>query len=685
MHSYLPYVDGLRALAVLAVLVYHLDPTWLAGGFAGVDIFFVISGFIVSVSVGARPASGLLRFAGFFYARRMVRILPALVVCLLVTTLATAVLVPPAWLSDGIARTGLAAFFGLSNWVLEQSGRDYFSPAAEFNPFTHTWSLGVEEQFYFVFPLVFFLWSLGGTRRLRSAWMFAFLLLASLGYSAWLGSVDRSGAFYQMASRFWQLAAGVVLYQWMALRSQSGVAPSAHAVPKALAAWASLGLVVYGLLTSQPQNYAFPGALPAVLGTLGLLGCLYGASPSQPLVRLLTWRPIVWVGRISYSLYLWHWPVYVLLRWTVGLDGPETRTAAVVLSFVLATLSWRFVETPLRQWHLPRQAPRRAVVAAGLVCVLLGAGLASLIEQQQPRLSISTVVHNASDWYPHGADTDALAPGCTVQARQQALEYGYFLVYERFGCAAVKGGAPRVFAIGDSHAMGYAPLFKAYVLRTGAPVFVYANGGCPFVGLRPHLESAPHCSQSQTAALADLRTRLAPGDVLLLASLRLPRFSDQWVRFDEQQVYEAMFSAQAMRERIGAQEAAVAALAPLAARGARIVLEGPKPLFRAPPYRCAETYNQRNAICQPGMSMERELLERYRMPVLEVFKNIASRLPQVSVWDPFAVLCPVGQDRCEAFVKGRPLFFDADHLSNHGNAYLLPSFLQAMTTPRSVP
>lgn len=692
MHSYLPYVDGLRALAVLSVLVYHLEPSWLPGGFSGVDIFFVISGFIVSVSVGNRPASGLLRFAGFFYARRMVRILPALIFCLLITTLATAVLVPPAWLSDGIARSGVAAFFGLSNFVLQQGGRDYFSPAAEFNPFTHTWSLGVEEQFYFVFPILFFVWSFGAAYRRRSVWMFGLLLLASLGYSAWLGSEDKSAAFYQMASRFWQLAAGVLLYQLMSLRASSGSAfgpmpvVTRQALPKALAAWASLGLVLYGLVTSQPQNYAFPGALPAVLGTLGLLGWLHGAGPVQPLVRLLSWRPVLWIGRISYSLYLWHWPVYVLMRWTVGLDGPETRTAAVLLSLALAALSWRFVEMPLRQWRWLSNAPRRAVVAGGLACVLLGAGLATLMTQQQPQLSISTVVRNASDWYPHGADTDVLAPGCKIQARQEGLEHGYFLVYEREGCAEAEAGvsAPRVFVIGDSHAMGYVPMLKAYVLRTGAPVFLYANAGCPFISLRPSQEVALHCQQGQAAAVADLDRRVAAGDVLLLASLRLPRFSDQWARFDQQQVYEAMFSAQATQERQQAREAAVVLLEPLTLRGVRVVFEGPKPLFRAPPYRCAETYNQSNAICKQGLSIERQLLEEYREPVLEAFKNMAQRLPYVSVWDPFEVLCPAGQARCEMYADKRPLFFDADHLSNYGNAYLLPSFMKAMKSAQKM-
>ena len=285
MRTYLPYVDGLRALAVLSVLVYHLNPAWLPGGFSGVDIFFVISGFIVSLSVSqVNHASqvgpqGLLRFMAFFYARRIQRIFPALLVCLLATTLATAILVPTAWLSDGIQRTGFFAFFGLSNFTLAQTGKDYFSPAAEFNPFTHTWSLGVEEQFYLVFPLLFFLWGLSGGRRRWSPLLFGALLLVSVAYSAWLGSVDKTAAFYMLASRFWQLAAGVLLFQMMALGGNfAGVVDRPASVWRVSASWLSLGLVVYGLVASKATYYAFPGALPTVLGTLGLVGFLHAGG-----------------------------------------------------------------------------------------------------------------------------------------------------------------------------------------------------------------------------------------------------------------------------------------------------------------------------------------------------------------------------------------------------------------------
>ena len=157
-HGYIPGIDGLRAVAVLSVLLFHMRGSFLPGGFAGVDVFFVISGYVVSASLLHRHDNHIGRYLLAFYARRIVRIFPALLVCVLLTGVATTMLVPASWLSQTTAYTGLASIFGLSNFALVWFSDGYFSPRAEFNPFTHTWSLAVEEQFYLVFPVMFYAW-----------------------------------------------------------------------------------------------------------------------------------------------------------------------------------------------------------------------------------------------------------------------------------------------------------------------------------------------------------------------------------------------------------------------------------------------------------------------------------------------------------------------------------------------
>jgi len=338
----------LRALAVISVVAYHLNPTWLPGGFIGVDIFFVISGYVVASSLARADTSQLGPFVLSFYARRLVRLYPALVVCLVTTFLAAVLFIPASWLSTTSWSTGLLAFAGLSNIALVWLNDGYFSPRAEFNPFTHTWSLGVEEQFYMLFPFLAFFWLTARTRTRthQTDFVFGVAAVASTTFCAWASVARPDMAFYALPSRFWELASGVCLFvlhrRGLALPRTSRSAGAALAV--------GAGMLICGLCVSQ--RFAFPipwGLLPA----MGSLLCITAAvaSSGQPIItgRLLELPAALYVGRLSYSIYLWHWPVIVLLRWTAGLDDLTSRMTAIAISIVLAIGSYHVIEQPSRQ------------------------------------------------------------------------------------------------------------------------------------------------------------------------------------------------------------------------------------------------------------------------------------------------------------------------------------------------
>lgn len=669
--QYYPYIDGLRALAVLAVVIFHLNAAWMPGGFVGVDIFFVISGFVVSLSIASFKGQGLGQFLAYFYARRIKRIFPALIVCLLVTAWVSALLIPSVWLSVVNQKTGLFAFFGLSNFILAQNGRDYFSPTTEFNPYTHTWSLGVEEQFYVIFPLLFLGWLYGRKGKALSVALFALGIVASLVFAAWQTAHSPTDAYFLTPSRFWELAAGVLLYQ---LTQQKPVdTHTTNHTLRNVGALISLALIVGSMVLSAAHTFPFPGAVPAVVGVLGLIYCMHRHPQLRALHAVLGHRKLVAIGRISYSLYLWHWPVFVMFRWTVGLDTPLTRLVALVLAFGLAVASYTLIENPIRYAKNLRRLPQMATITLGLMCIGGSWWAAKGITDNSQQISLSALSKAPQDWYPKGPAASDENPGCHAEPEYHNLSDGFVMQFTP-RCDSPRPLNPHtLYAIGDSHTLAYEGLFKQYALRTHSTVRVYNNGGCPFVSFQLEREN---CTQATAAALADINERIQPGDVLFLASLRLARLSDQWASFEEANAHQQMFNATAQAERQQGLTQALDTLKPFAERGVHVVLEGPKPLFRAPPFRCADAFNRNNPICQQGFSVPRSLLERFRAPVLETYATLAEQVPNVVVWDPFPVLCPT--QACSAFRDGKPLFLDGDHISGFGNQVVLDSFRQFM-------
>ncbi len=657
----LPYVagiDGLRAIAVLAVIVFHVEfLRFLPGGFTGVDMFFVISGYVISRSLAEKGQQPLRTFLLQFYQRRLLRILPALLLMLTASVLISALIIPPVWLSSQNEDTGLAAFFGLSNLVLAWHTDSYFSPKAEFNPYLHTWSLGVEEQFYLIFPVVFALW----LRYREHSWIARGLLpaltVASLLWCAVQTQAAPLSAFYLLPSRFWELACGALLFQAI------GQGRGTRLRPWHLQAMlvAGLTLLATGFILAPAGHFPYPWALLTVLGTLLLIAAVVqgGNQRSGPLLALLRWPALAYVGRLSYSLYLWHWPVAVFLRWTVGLETLSVQLAYPLLVLGLAAASYHAVEEPVRRgrtlWH------RRAgwSVIGGLSAIGLSAALAAWTIHSTERFSLSTVADTYT-WHAY---------------RHYPRE-----PIEKVDLPALQGR--QLFVLGDSHTAAYRTMLKIVSLRLGIEVVEYERGGCAVVSLLA--ADPPACSAWQSSALADIQARAKPGDVVFLASLRMPELAGRDWQQGEDAIFEQALGERTARQAQAARQAADVVLEPLQAAGLTVLIDAPLPVFKAPANRCSDPFNRTNPICAPGLSVARDRILQLRAPQMHLLTILAREYPALHVWDPLPTLCP--GTRCSAYDSNeKPLFADADHLSGHGNRVLEPSFtalLMHLYTPK---
>jgi len=664
---YLAFLDGLRAIAILSVLLYHLDKNFVPNGYLGVDIFFVISGFIVSYSVYNRKIKNVRHLLLDFYARRFTRIIPALIVCLLITSIFSFLFIPDAWLSNKQYKTAQMAFFGLSNIQLSQ-GTDYFSTITDFNPFAHTWSLGVEEQFYIIFPLLFFPWLMMSAARRYALWAAIIGALLSLGLWLHLGRVEPLQAFYMIYARFWQLAAGVICFQITVRRGGKG-----RAFPGAAAALLGLGVLAAALWANFSPAQAWIGNILAVGSTVLIIASLQQARVDGLAPALLEARPVRFIGKISYSLYLWHWPVFVLARWTVGLVTPLQLAAASALALMLAVISYYFVELPVRHSSRLRAAPRQVVIALGIACVAASFGIFDYLRSNRYQLSLSVVMQNRELWM---ADSSRNAfedlPNCFIQE----VPAGATVSYRRSGCENRPGNAPRVYFLGDSHAFSYVQLIKRFTLSTGIETVFVSTGGCPFLSLQWHRDSQPGCMAAIENATSILLAQARAGDLIFLPALRVPRLSEQFAQFTDESAVELVFGPTAAADRAKAVNHAVEVLKPLASKGLNILFEAPKPIFRASPFRCSDWFNQGNPSCTSGLTIEKDFVERLRQPTLDAFARISEAVPGVSVWDPLPVLCPAA--KCEAVPVDRPLFMDGDHVSGLANVVLTPSFNRAV-------
>jgi len=453
--AYRPDIDGLRAVAVLPVLLFHFQIKLFAGGFVGVDIFFVISGYLITQIILSDLDRGRFSIASF-YERRLRRIFPALFTVLAVTTAAVCLVLLPTELED-YAKSLMAATVSFSNlYFWSQSG--YFDAPASFKPLLHTWSLGVEEQFYLLFPLLTAFVYRKAKRLLP--YVLGAIGLASFAASIWVMRSNQESAFYLPHLRAWELMVGALV--------SLGVVPQLRRrfVREASAAIGLL-LIGFAIFHYSPAT-RFPGwtALAPCLGTGLVLAA--GRSGSTFTGRLLSIKPMVWVGLISYSLYLWHWPVIVLQNTSgfffSGLPARTTKVLVFAICLALAWFSWRFVEAPFRTG--PKRPSRAVIFKASLASSILAmvAGGAIIVLHGWPSRFKPEALTVAE--YLHYRGTNPNPARCFITSRDRYEDFDH----DR--CLTPDPTKRNFLLIGDSHAnhlwSGLAGLDGVHVMQASA-------------------------------------------------------------------------------------------------------------------------------------------------------------------------------------------------------------------------
>lgn len=613
--AYRPDIDGLRAVAVLSVLFYHAGLPPLSGGFVGVDIFFVISGFLITGIIRADIAAGRFTLAKF-YERRVRRIFPALYLTILVTVAAALALFSATDLERLFTSIAWLAFFASNFYFAENSG--YFDAAAEANAILQTWSLAIEEQFYVFFPPLLAL--LARWKRVPVGWVILALAVASFAFSVYVVDRDARAAFFSTPGRIWELMLGALLAVGFFPKLKSEKAIAALATSGAVLIIASLVL----LTTETP----FPGAyaLPACAGTAAVIWA--GCCGPSPITRALSWRPAVAIGLISYSLYLLHWPIFVMFRyWNEGELSAAQTALALIAAVAAAWASWRYVEQPFRKPQHP--VPRRTLLVGALILmVMVGASAVAASFWQAGRAT-------GFEKYVEAEKARALAEPCMLR------DTATFADWPELRCST--DGAAMVVVWGDSFAAHYFGALRDWATRSGRGLTLMAESSCPpIAGLS--VPNRPGCEAFNTGVMERLREK-PPAVVVLSAN---------WIVYEKKKTLTEIFS-----DKFKLLDETIASLRKL---GAKVVVLGPSPVFQAPAAQIAL-----------GNTRSDRAIASYSRKFDAFFRDAATR-GLITYFPAHEVFCAEAQ--CRFRENGELFFWDTGHMTARGSKLAVDRLIQ---------
>lgn len=649
--TYRPDIDGLRAAAVLAVIGYHAYPNSITGGFVGVDIFFVISGFLISGLIFKALQEKNFRLTDF-YARRIRRIFPALgLVLFTCLILGWFLLFTDEYIQLG-KHTFIGAAFGPNFVLMREVG--YFDNAAELKPMLHLWSLGIEEQFYIVWPFTLaLLWR----RKSLVPWAIAIIALASFALNIYYMAQGEPGkSFYLPLTRCWELLAGAALAYFSIQFSSRLDDVLSRSLGRLLFGirWRDVlsGIGIIGIATAIAgidREAAFPGWW-ALLPALGTFLIIAAGSEAWLNRQILAHPVLVFIGLISYPLYLWHWPLLAFARITTDSDPGSLQTAAILLaSFILSGLTFYFWETPLRKnqssWNL---------VALALLMVSVGV-TGRLIQKSHgyPGRFPSNIQSIASTPYSYSYAKSYRLGLCFVDGKKDGAD-----AFSNQCLEPASGASKKIFLWGDSHAAHLYPGLRQYEQENHFRVIQFTAGGCPPLA-DVEIPKRPLCKAINDRVLR-LLGKVIP-DVVIMAA--------NWTEDQRAWNYTDLMKL----------SKTIAAIKDLGV--GKIVLFGPVPVWSPAAPKLLVKHSQLNDWRDPpdrftyGFAKETEVTDERISAFAE--KN------HISYVSPYRTFCD--SQGCLAKLGDTPTVFDCCHLTDVGSAFLIKSNLSRILDSSPTP
>ncbi|HEY0844088.1 MAG TPA: acyltransferase family protein [Noviherbaspirillum sp.] len=634
--AYRPDIDGLRAIAVLAVIAFHANPSLLPGGFAGVDVFFVLSGYLITGLIFEALENGSFSYADF-YARRIRRIFPAYIAVAVATLLVSSYMLIP---NDYIFyTTSLAASWAfLSNVFFSMLSWGYFGQRTEEFPLLHTWSLSVEEQFYFIFPvLLVFLY-----RHWRQHVVPVLVICCAVFLAISEYKTGEIKSYFLISSRAHELIIGALsffLVRRYPVRD--------HRIAGALGAMGFL--LVAGAFLFIHKDLPFPG-INSLFPCIGAALLIVAGSSGKVPLPLLQSRPLVSVGLISYSLYLWHWPIFSFLKYRHIALTPAVLLGAVALSFFLSWCTWRFIENPVRR--NTRLGFRQVILPFYLLPagVFMSIGLYSYLTEGAPR-RFSEEMRDLISSYSFERD---LTRACSVRAEDyKEITLEYLLEHCSFGHTGE--GKARVLLMGDSHAHHFKPFVDQLARQAGMRAVYHVQGGCFPTELQvtdrnPSL--GPTTCQQRNA---DLLKLVGHFDYVLLAGF--------WASEPERDLEKEL--SHVVDEIVRA--------------GATPVIFKDNPFHEPDLSRCI-LYRKRGWIdASANCSIPYKYVEETQAYYDAIVERMRERHPQTVIIDPKHVMC--GKDECATHIANIALYKDANHINAKAAELLGGLYLDRVGNP----